>query len=108
MNSDDARLHGTWCSNRDATVAEVFRSDPKWTNAPPEKQARFRAIFGHMTVTFSNNVVTTHYQDNVDSFGYRVVRRGSDYLVIHYDRGLSRLPQLGLEVDWGERFFLGF
>ena len=32
---DDARLQGTWRSNRNATVAAAFQRDPRWTNAAP-------------------------------------------------------------------------
>ena len=35
-SSDDVRLHGTWRSNREATVAEIFRADAHWATASPE------------------------------------------------------------------------
>ena len=50
---DDARLQGTWRSNREATVAAAFQRDPRWTNAAPEKVERFGDMFGHMTITYS-------------------------------------------------------
>ncbi len=79
---DDPRLQGTWQSNRDATVAAAFQRDPRWTNATPEHVARFRDVFGHMTITYSNRVETSNYRGEVQSFRYRVVGQGPDYVVI--------------------------
>jgi hypothetical protein len=81
---DDARLQGTWHSNRDATVA-AFQRDPRWTNAPPEKVQRFEDMFGQLTITYSNGVATSDYHDEDASFHYKVVKRGSDYDIIRYD-----------------------
>jgi len=78
----DARLHGTWRSNRDATVAAAFERDPRWTNASPEKVERFSDMFGHMTVTYSNGTLTTLYKGEESTLRYRVVASGDDYLVI--------------------------
>jgi hypothetical protein len=82
---DDVRLHGTWRSNRDATVGAAFRRDPRWTNAPPEKVERFREMFGHMTITYSNRVGVAHSGDEAYSFRYHVVSRGPDYIVMRDD-----------------------
>jgi hypothetical protein len=93
---DDARLQGTWRSNRNATVA-----------AAPEKAYRFRDMFGLMTVTYSNNVITTRYEEKVDSFGYRVVSRGSDYSIIHYDSGLDAGKDIRIHfVDSGAAYWV--
>lgn len=82
---DDARIRGTWRSNRDATVAAAFQRDPRWTNALPERVERFRDMFGHMTITYSNGVGVAHYHDETYTFRYRVVRRGPDYLIMRDD-----------------------
>ena len=82
---DDTRLQGTWHSNRDATVTAAFQRDPRWTNAPPERVARFRDIFGHITVTYSHGVGTIDYRGKSDSFRYHVIKRGDDYVVIRSD-----------------------
>jgi len=87
---DDARLHGTWRSDRDATVAAAFQRDPRWTNAAPEKVARFRDMFGHMTITCSNGMQTADYRGTVEAFRYRVVNRGADYVVIHSDATMDK------------------
>jgi hypothetical protein len=87
---DDPRLHGTWHSNRDATVAAAFQRDPRWTNAPPEKVERFSDVFGHMTITYSNGVQTADYKGDVESFRYRVVKRGPDYVVIRSDATMDK------------------
>ena len=87
---EDQRLHGTWHSNRDATVAAAFQRDPRWTNAPPERVDRFRDIFGHMNITYSNGVQTADYKGEVESFRYRVVDRGTDYVVIRSDTTMDK------------------
>lgn len=86
---DDARLLGTWHSNRDATVAAAFQRDPRWTNAAPEKVERFRDMFGKMTITYSKGTITTRYLEKADSFRYRVLESGSNYVVIHSDAPLD-------------------
>jgi hypothetical protein len=82
---DDARLQGTWHSNRNATVAAAFERDPRWTNAPPEKVQRFRDIFGYMTLTYSNGIATSNFRGETNSFRYRVIKRRADYVVIRDD-----------------------
>jgi hypothetical protein len=79
---DDVRLQGTWHSDRDATVAAAFQRDPRWTDAPPEKIERFKDVYGHMTLTYSNGIVRMNYQGSTNSFPYRVVKRGPDFVVI--------------------------
>ena len=87
---DDARLQGTWRSNRDATVGAAFQRDPRWTNATPEKVERFRDMFGHMTITYSKGKMTSDYRGEVGSFPYRVLERGSNYVVIRSDAPLDK------------------
>lgn len=87
---DEARLQGTWRSNRDATVAAAFQRDPRWTNATPEKIERFRSLFGHMTVTYSKGTMTSDYRGEVGSFSYRVLEHGSNFVVIRSDAPLER------------------
>jgi hypothetical protein len=78
----DSRLNGTWRSNRDESVAAAFQRDPRWTNAPPEKLAKFRDMFGHMTVTYSKDEVCTHDRDKQWTMHYRTLDHGQDYVVI--------------------------
>jgi len=87
---DDARLQGTWRSNRDATVAAAFKHDPRWTNAPPEKVERFRDIFGQMTITYSKGTITSNDRGGVSSFPYRILGSGSNYVVIRLDTPLDK------------------
>lgn len=82
---DDARLQGTWHSDRAATVAAAFKRDPRWANAPPEKVQRFGEIFGNMTLTYSNGIATSNFHGEKETFHYRVVKRGADYIVIRND-----------------------
>jgi hypothetical protein len=87
---DDARLQGTWHSNRDATVAAAFRRDSAWTNAAPEKVERFKDMFGHMTIIYSKGTVTSDFRGETGSFRYRVLESGSNYVVIRGDAPLVK------------------
>lgn len=87
---DDSRLQGAWRSNRDATVAAAFQRDPRWTNATPEKVERFRDMFGHTTITYSKGTMTIDYRGEVGSFPYRVLKRGSNFVVIRSDAPLDK------------------
>ncbi len=84
----DSRLNGTWRSNRDETVATEFKRDPRWTNAPPEKIERFRDMFGRMTITYSNEVITTDFKGGPTTFRYKVVNRGDQFVVIRTRGGI--------------------
>src|SRR3989442_3584987 len=101
---DDARLHATWHSNRDATVAAAFQRDPRWTNAPPERVERFQDLFGHMTISYSNRVATTDFRDKIETFHYRVVRRGEDRVVLRSDGPLGDYRIRF--VDEGRRYWI--
>jgi hypothetical protein len=78
----DPRLNGTWRSNRDESVAAALQRDPRWTNAPPEKLAKFRDMFGYMTVAYSKDEICTHDRVKQWTMHYRTVDRGQDYVVI--------------------------
>jgi len=104
---DDARLHGTWHSNREATVAAAFERDPRWTNAAPAKVERFKDMFGHMSITYSNGIATTDSHSEVESFRYRVVSRGSDYVVIHADTPIDKNRDIRITfVDGGAGYWI--
>ena len=78
----DARLNGTWRSNREATVAAAFEQWPGWTNASPEKLESFRNVFGHMIVTHSNGISRIRWNGDESTLRYRIRDRGEDYVVI--------------------------
>jgi hypothetical protein len=84
----DARLNGSWRSNREQTVQEAFRRDPRWLRAAPERVERFKDLFGHMTTSYSNNVIVTRFKDKVDTMHYRVVTQGKDFVVIRIREGV--------------------
>jgi len=86
----DSRLNGSWRSNREETVAEAFRQDPRWLQAPHEKVERFKDLFGNMTVTYSNSVITTSSNGNLDTMHYEVVKLGEDFVVIRTKEGVFR------------------
>jgi hypothetical protein len=99
---DDPRLPGTWHSNREATVAAAFQRDARWTNAPPERVERFRDLFGHLSITYSNRVATTDFRGKVETFRYRVVRRGDDFVVLDGPLGEYRIRF----VDGGRSYWV--
>jgi hypothetical protein len=92
---DDPRLQGTWKSNREETVAAVFKSEPQWADATTERKERFSQLFGNLTVTYSNQVATTvstlttigstQVSPSTNSFRYKVVERGTNFVVIKTD-----------------------
>ena len=106
-SNDDERLHGTWRSNREATVAEVFRADSAWASASLERRAKFAEMFGKMRVTFSGGIITSVLGGRTYFIGYRVVSRGRDYVVIHYDRGLDARTDIRIRfVDGGSAYWI--
>jgi hypothetical protein len=87
--SDDPRLQGTWHSNREATVAAAFQRDPRWEKATPERVDHFKDLFGQLTVTYSNRVSTIVFKGETNSCHYRVVERGTNFVVTRSDSPLE-------------------
>lgn len=85
----DARLIGTWQSNGDQTVAEMFRRDPRWANAPPERVQKLKDLFGQMRITYSASSITTEFRGEKEQLGYTVLDRGEDFVVIRIKGGLE-------------------
>lgn len=91
-SDDDPRLQGAWKSNREETVAAIFREDPRWAKATPERRKQFGGIFGNMTVTYSNQVATmgtpaltigtTALPASTNTMHYKVVEKGENHVVI--------------------------
>jgi hypothetical protein len=103
---DDARLHGTWHSNRDATVSAAFERDPRWTNATPAKIERFKDLFGHMSITYSNGIATTHIQSEVGSFRYKVIESGTNYVIVHFDTVIDQGDTRITFIDGGAGYWI--
>src|SRR5947208_8112971 len=101
----DSRLNGVWQSNRDESVADAFRRDPRWTNAPPEKVERFRDMFGHMTLTYSNGVVTTRYRGEEGTLRYTAEDRGGDYVAIRMHGGIQDGETIRIRFVTGGRCY---
>lgn len=85
----DERLIGTWRSNGEQTIAKMFEQDLRWTNAPPERVQKLRAIFGSMTVSYGDGTIETRNNGKNERLGYRVVERGEGYVVIRIKGGLE-------------------
>ncbi len=104
--ADDVRLHGTWKSNREATVAAMFQKNPSLTNLPPENIERLRNLYGNMTVNYSNGIATSCLSGKTNSWHYHVIERGDDFIVL-------RSEIVGLEnsrirfVDQGKSYWIG-
>ncbi len=64
-------------------------------------------MFGHMSITYSNGMATTDFSGQVDSFRYRVVGRGSDYVVIHTDTPIDKDRDIRITfVDGGAGYWV--
>lgn len=105
---DDVRLHGTWRSNRDATVAAAFQRNPNLTNLPPERLERFKDVFGHLAMTYSNGMATTVFRGkNEGTFRYRVVVKASDFVVIRSDSPWEKDQDFKIRfVDGGRAYWI--
>jgi hypothetical protein len=80
--SDDARLHGTWQSNREATVAAALLQNPSLTNLPPDRVEKFGGVYGQMTMTYSHGMVTQCFRGTTNVWPYKVVEKGADFVVV--------------------------
>ena len=92
---DDARLQGTWKSNREETLAAFFKADPKWAAATPERKEVIGRLFGNMTITYSNQVVIAVTPSitvrnistpaSTNTGRYKVIERGPTHVLIELD-----------------------
>jgi hypothetical protein len=103
--TDDARLHGTWRSNREATVTAIFQRDPSLTNLPPDRIEALTGIYGHLTMTYSNGVATSHFRGERESSSYRVIERGPDFVVIESAMKGGPHPRIRF-VDGGDSYWI--
>lgn len=67
----------------------MFEHDPRWTNAPPEKVQKLRAMFGTMTITYGDGTIVTRFNGENEKLAYGVIDRGADYVVIRIKGGLA-------------------
>lgn len=79
---DDARLNGTWVSNREASLAASMERNPRLTNASPARIIELGSLFGHQSVTYSNGVGISHLYGVDETYHYRVIEKGRDYVVL--------------------------
>ena len=74
----EARLQGTWHSNKDETVSAWRREGV----LPSKVIDRFeQEVLGKMTVTYSERRVTSRSGDWTEVSEYRVVESGDDFVV---------------------------
>ncbi len=100
-HSYDSRLNGTWQSNQEETVAEAFRRAPGWKKAPYERVKKFKEMFGHMVITYSNDKVVMNCQEDTCTFNYRIIERGKNFVVIRSVGGLDDDQDLRIEFTEG-------
>jgi len=67
----------------------MFRRDPRWTNAPPERVQKLKDMFGHMRITYSASSITTEFRGEKERLGYMVMDRGDDFVVIRIRGGVE-------------------
>ncbi len=101
----DHRLIGTWRSNREQTMANLFKSDPSWTNATPENLQKLRSVFGQMTITYGKGTIVAHFGAREQQLGYTVVERGPDYVVIQIKGGVEDGQQERLRFVDGDKAY---
>ena len=106
--TDDTRLHGTWRSNREATVAAAYQRNTTLTNMPPERIEFFNDIFGHLSMTYSNRMATTVFRGKKEgTFRYRVLAKGSDFVVIRSGTPWAKGQDFRLRfVDGGRAYWV--
>ena len=64
-------------------------------------------MFGHLTVSYSGNTITTSYDGETNSFGYRVVSCGSDFVAMRVDKGLDKDRRIHLRfVEGGSAYWI--
>jgi hypothetical protein len=73
----DSRLHGTWRSNKEQTLARWRRE----AIFPPEVIRRLEDSLVTTTVTYAGRKVTTSTDDWSEVSKYRVLKSGKDYTV---------------------------
>jgi thiol-disulfide isomerase/thioredoxin len=103
--TDDTRLHGTWRQNRDETVALAFQGNPSWMNKPPEQMDRFKNLFGHTTIIFLNGLETVQVGAVDETFHYRVVDRGTNFVTIRTDDPTEKGRDIRIHFVNGGRGF---
>ncbi len=67
----------------------MFRRDPRWTNAPPERVQKLKDLFGHMRITYSASSITTEFRGEKERLGYTVLDQGDDFVVFRIKGGLE-------------------
>ncbi len=97
--SYDSRLNGTWKSNREATVAEAIRNDPRWEEVSKEKRDRFEGIFGEMTLTYNNNEITSLYGGETNIYRYKLIQTGNDFCIIRPLSGTAKNQDCRIEFE---------
>ena len=78
MRTYDARLVGTWRSDRRRTIEEIeARSD-----IPEPRRAALSALFGHLTLRYTRTHCYSTFKGKTERLPYRVVAANSDSLVV--------------------------
>jgi hypothetical protein len=87
---DDSYLHGTWRSDRQATVDAALQRDPRWAKVPLSKFERFTNMFGDMTITYSNRIMIVCDHSSTYALRYKIVRRSPNKVVLRVDEGMDK------------------
>jgi len=76
----DARLHGTWKSDADRSVARLAARH----DLPEDKQDAWKQIFGQLVITFDKNSYTTELRGVTETIPYRVLGKDSHTTAIQF------------------------
>ena len=100
----DRRLLGTWCSDREATVAEWrFRK-----RLSPEKRRRFLDIFGHLRITYSPTRVRVIFHKEEAVGRYELLATDPESVAIrHGVMSLDETPRIQhLHFEGPDRYWI--
>ena len=101
-NQDDSRLQGLWRINADATLRAMKRSD-----LPAENTKFLTDIDGNLCVSYLKGVATSHFNGELQSFRYHVLKQATDYDILRFDAPEYKGRNIRIQfADGGKTYWL--
>lgn len=75
-------MKGKWRSNEKATIEEIKRN-----TSISEERIKFiisKRIFGQLSVEFTCNEFTSHYEGNINRKKYKIIKKEGNFITIEY------------------------
>jgi hypothetical protein len=111
--SQDARLEGTWKSNRALTMATIENLRPRSQPLTPSTRTTLSGLFGRLTVSYNRGVVVCNMPsidgrpDIRTSYPYRIVAADADSLVYIARESSAQKPELNhIYFDGPNRYWI--